>query len=178
MEFFNVLNEKMKEAMKNKNASELKTLRLIKAELMKAEKDGVELNDLTIFKILTKMVSQREESYKQYVEGNREDLAIVEKEEMDVIKTFIPKQPSDEEIIDIPNGEVVDEPNTEPVDEPVDNGLSKQEQEFSNKYQNAYQLWKTNTVLQEQINIDDYEIDELVDAIRGKLNGEIKRIKN
>jgi uncharacterized protein YqeY len=99
MEFFNVLNEKMKEAMKNKNASELKTLRLIKAELMKAEKDGVELNDLTIFKILTKMVSQREESYKQYVEGNREDLAIVEKEEMDVIKTFIPKQPSDEEII-------------------------------------------------------------------------------
>jgi uncharacterized protein YqeY len=108
MEFFNVLNEKMKEAMKNKNASELKTLRLIKAELMKAEKDGVELNDLTIFKILTKMVSQREESYKQYVEGNREDLAIVEKEEMDVIKTFIPKQPSDEEIIDKVNEIVKD----------------------------------------------------------------------
>ncbi len=108
MEFFNVLNEKMKEAMKNKNASELKTLRLIKAELMKSEKDGVELNDLTIFKILTKMVSQREESYKQYVEGNREDLAIVEKEEMDVIKTFIPKQPSDEEIIDKVNEIVKD----------------------------------------------------------------------
>lgn len=108
MEFFNVLNEKMKEAMKNKNASELKTLRLIKAELMKAEKDGIELNDLTIFKILTKMVSQREESYKQYVKGNREDLAIVEKEEMDVIKTFIPKQPSDEEIIDKVNEIVKD----------------------------------------------------------------------
>lgn len=108
MEFFNILNEKMKEAMKNKNASELKTLRLIKAELMKSEKDGIELNDLTVFKILTKMVNQREDSYKQYVEGNREDLAIVEKEEMDVIKTFIPKQPSDEEIINKVNEVVKD----------------------------------------------------------------------
>lgn len=108
MEFFNNLNEKMKEAMKNKNASELKTLRLIKAELMKSEKDGIELNDLTVFKILTKMVNQREESYKQYVKGNREDLAIVEKEEMDLIKTFIPKQPSDEEIINKVNEVVRD----------------------------------------------------------------------
>jgi uncharacterized protein YqeY len=108
MEFFDILNEKMKEAMKNKNASELKTLRLIKAELMKSEKDGIELNDLTVFKILTKMVNQREESYKQYVKGNREDLAIVEKEEMDIIKTFIPKQPSDEEIINKVNEVVKD----------------------------------------------------------------------
>lgn len=108
MEFFNILNEKMKEAMKNKNASELKTLRLIKAELMKSEKDGIKLNDLTVFKILTKMVNQREESYKQYVKGNREDLAVVEKEEMDVIKTFIPKQPSDEEIVNKVNEVVRD----------------------------------------------------------------------
>jgi uncharacterized protein YqeY len=108
MEFFNILNEKMKEAMKNKNASELKTLRLIKAELMKSEKDGIKLNDLTVFKILTKMVNQREESYKQYVKGNREDLAVVEKEEMDLIKTFIPKQPSDEEIINKVNEVVRD----------------------------------------------------------------------
>jgi uncharacterized protein YqeY len=89
----------MKEAMKNKNASELKTLRLIKAELTKAEKDGITLNDMSTFKILNKMVSQREESFKQYMEGKREDLALIEKEEMDIIKTFIPQQPSDEEII-------------------------------------------------------------------------------
>ena len=99
MEMTEILTERMKEAMKNKNASELKTLRLIKAELTKAEKDGIVLNDLSIFKILNKMVSQREESYKQYMDGKREDLALIEKEEMDIIKTFIPAQPSDEEII-------------------------------------------------------------------------------
>ena len=68
--------------------------------------------------------------------------------------------------------ESVDESVDEPVDNPIDNGLSKQEQEFSNKYQYAYQLWKTDTILQEQINLDDYEVDEIVDVIRGKLNGE------
>lgn len=94
-----ILTQRMKEAMKNKNASELKTLRLIKAELTKAEKDGIALNDLSTFKILNKMVTQREESYKQYMDGKREDLALIEKEEMDIIKTFIPQQPSDEEII-------------------------------------------------------------------------------
>lgn len=94
-----ILTKRMKEAMKNKNASELKTLRLIKAELTKAEKDGIALNDLSTFKILNKMVTQREESYKQYMDGKREDLALIEKEEMDIIKTFIPQQPSDEEII-------------------------------------------------------------------------------
>ena len=99
MEITTILTERMKEAMKNKNASELKTLRLIKAELTKAEKDGIVLNDMSTFKILNKMVSQREESFKQYMEGKREDLALVEKEEMDIIKTFIPQQPSDEEII-------------------------------------------------------------------------------
>ena len=99
MEITTILTERMKEAMKNKNASELKTLRLIKAELTKAEKDGITLNDMSTFKILNKMVSQREESFKQYMEGKREDLALIEKEEMDIIKTFIPQQPSDEEII-------------------------------------------------------------------------------
>ena len=99
MEITTILTERMKGAMKNKNASELKTLRLIKAELTKAEKDGITLNDMSTFKILNKMVSQREESFKQYMEGKREDLALVEKEEMDIIKTFIPQQPSDEEII-------------------------------------------------------------------------------
>lgn len=103
-----ILTQRMKEAMKNKNASELKTLRLIKAELTKAEKDGIALNDLSTFKILNKMVSQREESYKQYMEGKREDLALIEKEEMDIIKTFIPTQPSDDEIINKVN-EVVTE---------------------------------------------------------------------
>lgn len=98
MTILNSLNQKIKEAMINKNASELKTLRLIKSEFTKAEKDGVEINDVTIFKILNKMLNQREDAYNQYIKAERHDLANVELEEMNVIKSFMPKQPSEEEI--------------------------------------------------------------------------------
>jgi uncharacterized protein YqeY len=98
MEILNSLNQKIKEAMINKNASELKTLRLIKSEITKSEKDGIELNDVTIFKILNKMLNQREDAYNQYIKAERHDLANVELEEMNVIKSFMPKQPSEEEI--------------------------------------------------------------------------------
>lgn len=98
MEILNSLNQKIKEAMINKNASELKTLRLIKSEITKSEKDGIELNDVTIFKILNKMLNQREDAYNQYIKAERHDLANVELEEMNIIKSFMPKQPSEEEI--------------------------------------------------------------------------------
>ena len=93
-----LLTQRIKEAMLNKNASELKTLRLIKAEFTKAEKDGVVIDNVSSFKILNKMMTQREESYNQYVAANRVELANAEKEEMDIIATFIPKQPSEGEI--------------------------------------------------------------------------------
>jgi len=91
----------MKEAMKNKNASELKTLRLIKAELTKAEKDGIILDEVSTFKILNKMMTQRKDSYEQYVSAKRLDLAEIEKEEMNIIESFMPKTPSEEEMKDV-----------------------------------------------------------------------------
>lgn len=108
MEIITILTERLKDAMRNKNASELKTLRLIKAELTKAEKDGITLNDVTTFKILNKMIAQRKDSYEQYVNAKRLDLAEIEKEEMNVIESFMPKMPSEEEM----KGEVVKTINT------------------------------------------------------------------
>lgn len=99
MNFIELLNNKIKEAMINKNASELNTLRLIKSEFIKAEKDGIEINDISTFKLLNKMVSQREDAYNQYMTASRTELANNELEEMNVIKSFMPKQPSEEEIV-------------------------------------------------------------------------------
>lgn len=85
-------------AMKERNTDTLNALKLIKAELVKAEKDGIKLDDISETKILLKMVSQREDSIRQYIDGNRKDLADNEQKEIDVIKQFIPEQPSDEDI--------------------------------------------------------------------------------
>lgn len=85
-------------AMKERNIELLNVLKLIKSELVKAEKDGVTLDEVSETKILLKMLSQREDSIRQYVDGGRKDLADNEQKEIDIIKQFVPEQPTDEEI--------------------------------------------------------------------------------
>ena len=94
----NKLDEMIASAMKNHETDLLNVLKLVKCEMVKATKDGVELNDVTETKILLKMASQREDSIRQYIDGGREDLANAEKSELDVINSFFPKQATDEEI--------------------------------------------------------------------------------
>lgn len=92
------VNKLISEAMKSRNKEELEVYKLIKAEFVKAEKDGVVLDDISQAKILLKMCSQREDSIAQYVAGNRKDLAAIESYELGIIKNLMPDQPTDEEI--------------------------------------------------------------------------------
>lgn len=92
------INNLIADAIKSKNSDRLNVLRLIKSEFIKAEKDGIVLDDISETKILLKMVSQREDAIKQYKEGNRTDLVEKEQKELDIINTFVPKQPTEEEL--------------------------------------------------------------------------------
>jgi uncharacterized protein YqeY len=92
------INKHIAEAMKAKDKEKLGTLKLIKTELVKAEKNGVTIDEATEVKILMKMVDQRKESISQYIKGGRNDLAEAEKKEIEIIEQYIPEQPSDEEI--------------------------------------------------------------------------------
>ena len=93
------LDELISESLKNKDSDKLKTLRLIKTEFVKAEKDGTVLDDVAQETIMRKMVKQREDSVKQYLDAGREDLAAGEKTEIEIINRFLPELPSDEEVI-------------------------------------------------------------------------------
>lgn len=91
----------MKEAMKSKNEAVLRALRAIKAEIIKAKTEpgaGGELDEATELKFLQKMMKQRKDSYEIFQQQGRSDLAEKEKEEMEVIEKFLPKQLSEEEI--------------------------------------------------------------------------------
>ena len=93
------LDELISESLKNKDSDKLKTLRLIKTEFVKAEKDGTVLDDVAQETIMRKMVKQREDSVKQYLDAGREDVAAGEKTEIEIINSFLPELPSDEEVI-------------------------------------------------------------------------------
>ncbi len=91
----------MKEAMKAKNEPVLRSLRAIKAEIIKAKTEpgaGGEIDEATEQKFLQKMVKQRKDALTIYEEQKREDLAKKEREEIEVIERFLPKQLSEAEI--------------------------------------------------------------------------------
>lgn len=98
----NIMAE-MKDAMKSKNEAVLRSLRSIKAEIIKAKTEpganGV-IDEATEQKFLQKMMKQRKDSFEIFTAQGRTDLAIKEKEEMDVIERFLPKQLTTEEIKD------------------------------------------------------------------------------
>jgi len=91
----------MKEAMKSKNESALRSLRAIKAEIIKAKTEpgaSGEINEETEQKFLQKMMKQRKDSLEIFEKQDRQDLAIKEKEEMAIIERFLPKQLTADEI--------------------------------------------------------------------------------
>lgn len=85
----------IKEAMKAKNEGVLRALRAIKAEIIKAKTDpgaGGQIDEATEQKFLQKMMKQRRDSLDIFEKQGRADLADKEKEEMEVIEKFLPKQ--------------------------------------------------------------------------------------
>ncbi|CDZ63087.1 GatB/YqeY domain-containing protein [Neorhizobium galegae] len=97
------LSDALKESMKAKDTRRLSTVRLIQTAIKDRDianrglgKDPVSDDD--ILQILQKMVKQREESAKIYQDAGRAELATQEREEIDVIKGFMPEQLSDETV--------------------------------------------------------------------------------
>jgi uncharacterized protein len=91
----------MKEPMKAKNESVLRSLRAIKAEIIKAKTEpgaNGQIDAATEQKFLQKMMKQRKDSYDIFVQQGRADLAQKEKEEMEVIEKFLPKQLTEAEL--------------------------------------------------------------------------------
>ena len=92
------LNDSMKEAMKAKDAKRLATVRLILAALKdrdiaaRSETSRELLGDDEILTLLAKMIKQRDESAIAFDAGKRPELAAGEREEIAIIRSFMPAQ--------------------------------------------------------------------------------------
>ncbi|MDV4146008.1 GatB/YqeY domain-containing protein [Shimia sp. FJ5] len=100
----NEINTALKQAMRDRAAARLSTLRLISAAIKdrdiaargECKEEGVGEDE--VLAILSKMVKQRQESARTYEEGGRLDLAERELSEITVIEEFLPKQLDEKEI--------------------------------------------------------------------------------
>jgi hypothetical protein len=102
-------NESLKQALRNKQARSVSTIRLIMAALKdrdiaargKGNTEGISEDE--ILAMLQTMVKQRQESIALYEQGGRLELAEQEQEEIDVIKAFLPEQLGEQQIAEAVN---------------------------------------------------------------------------
>lgn len=91
----------IKTAMLNKQKDDLRALRAIKSQILLAETEkgaAEELTEDAEIKLLTKAAKQRKDSLAVFEEQGRDDLAANEKQELEVIERYLPKQLSEQEV--------------------------------------------------------------------------------
>jgi len=85
--------------MRAKDAARLSTVRLLLAAIKQREVDErIELDDAQVLSVIEKMIKQRRESIAQFEKAVRNDLADVEKAEIQVLSAYMPAQMSDADI--------------------------------------------------------------------------------
>ena len=105
------IDNDIKKAMLAKNKEELEALRSIKSLILLAETDksaSGEISSDIENKLLQKAVKQRKESADIFSQQGRTDLADKENFQLDVISRYLPKQLSEDEVVNILKG-VIDQ---------------------------------------------------------------------
>lgn len=85
------ITEDMKAAMRAKDSAKLGTIRMLTAAIKQKEVDErVEVGDADVLAIIGKMIKQRKDSISQFEAGGRQDLADVEKAELEILSVYLP----------------------------------------------------------------------------------------
>lgn len=94
------ITEALKTAMRDKDRIALDSLRAIKSQLLLLKTDGKtqEVSEEQEIALLKRLVKQRKESYEQFINNNRTELAEIEMAQSKVIEQFLPKQLTEEEL--------------------------------------------------------------------------------
>jgi len=96
-----LLTEDMKQAMKDKESGKLRlsVIRMARANIKNIEIDEKrELNDDEVLAVLVKEVKMRQDSLEEFAKAGREELVEQAKQEIAILRKYLPEQLSDEEL--------------------------------------------------------------------------------
>jgi len=94
--------DEMKQAMKASDKLRLSTIRMIRTAVKNKEiEQRKKLDDDSILRVIQGMVRKGEESVEQFKLGGRADLVEKETKEIEILKSYLPKALSQEEIVKI-----------------------------------------------------------------------------
>ncbi|MDO8283275.1 MAG: GatB/YqeY domain-containing protein [Thermodesulfovibrionia bacterium] len=94
------ISSDIKSALKANDKTRLSILRMIKSAIRNKEIDNghVVLNDDEVMAILNSFVKKGKESVEQFAQAGREELAAKEREELEIVQSYLPEQLSDDQI--------------------------------------------------------------------------------
>lgn len=96
------LLEDLKVSMRDKNVIRKNTVQMVRAAILKTEKDtGKEVDDNKIIEIIAKEQKGKKDALVDFEKAGREDLIEQTKEEMKVLEEYLPKQLTKEELVEI-----------------------------------------------------------------------------
>ena len=105
MKLIDIIDEKYKVSIREKDSISINTIRLIKSAIkdkeisLRGKQENISEGDILV--LLQNLVKQRKDSIDAFQKANRKDLIEKEKAEIEVIETFLPKQKSEDEIREI-----------------------------------------------------------------------------
>ena len=99
MSLYDRLTEDLKFAMKSRNQLRMDVIRMIKAAVLNKEVElKRDLDDAEMSRVMTTLVKQRRESIEQFEKAQRQELAAKERQEIEIIESYLPKPLSPEEL--------------------------------------------------------------------------------
>lgn len=99
MSLYDRLTEDLKFAMKSRNQLRMDVIRMIKAAVLNKEVElKRDLDDAEMSRVMTTLVKQRRESIEHFEKGQRQELAAKERQEIEIIESYLPKPISPEEL--------------------------------------------------------------------------------
>ena len=97
-----LIEEAVKASMKSRDKETTSTLRMAMSELKKEEIDKrINLEDEQVIQILQRMIKQRKDSYSQFSDAGRDELAKKEQNEIKILSDFLPEQLGEDELTEM-----------------------------------------------------------------------------
>ena len=98
----NQILEDLKAAMKAQDKMKLAVIRMVKSAMQMEELNKKrELTDDEVIDVISKQIKTRKDSIKEFEKGSREDLIEATSKEIDILTAYLPKQLTDEEVMEI-----------------------------------------------------------------------------
>lgn len=106
MNFEQIINDDLKEAMKTGDKLKLETLRSLRASVIEFNKSGTdkELTEEDAQKILLQASKKRKDAIEMYRQAGRQDLLEKEESELAIISSYLPEQLTEDQVIDVLKG--------------------------------------------------------------------------